>query len=133
MAEKRATRPGLRLRRVVVSCVCAVFLTAVTACGSSGSTGASGSSAESGSAGSSAATITIKDFKYTTPTSVAPGAKISVKNEDSIAHTVTADSGNAFDDQANSGTSSFTAPSEPGSYTFHCTFHPEMHGTLVVK
>jgi plastocyanin len=113
-----------------MSCACAVFLTSVTACGSgtdsNSATGSSGS-------GTAATTITIKDFKYTTPASVAPGATISVKNEDSLAHTVTADSGNAFDDQANPGNSSFTAPSEPGSYPFHCTFHPEMHGTLVVK
>jgi len=119
------------MRRAVVSCICAVLLTA-TACGSSGSSNGS-SSGGSGSGGSSADVITIKDFKYATPTSVAPGAKITVKNEDSAAHTVTADSGNAFDDQANSGNSTFTAPSEPGSYPFHCTFHPEMHGTLVVK
>ena len=130
MVEPRAAIAGRRVRRAVVSCVCAVFLTTVTACGSGpNSNGATGSSAN----GAAAATITIKDFKYTTPTSVSPGATIDVKNEDSIAHTVTADSGNAFDDQANSGTSSFTAPSEPGSYPFHCTFHPEMHGTLVVK
>ncbi|NYJ06105.1 cupredoxin domain-containing protein [Petropleomorpha daqingensis] len=117
------------MRRAVVACVCAVFLTTGTACGSGpDSNGATGSSA-----GAAAATITIKDFKYTTPTSVAPGVTINVNNEDSIAHTVTADSGNAFDDQANSGASSFTAPSKAGSYPFHCTFHPEMHGTLVVK
>ena len=126
MVGTRAAKNG---RRTVVSCACAVLLTA-TACGSSGSS--NGSSA-GGSGGSSADTITIKDFKYTTPASVAPGAKINVTNEDSAAHTVTADSGDAFDDQANTGTSSFTAPSQPGSYPFHCTFHPEMHGTLVVK
>jgi plastocyanin len=132
MVETRAATAGRRMRRAVVSWICAVLLTA-TACGSSGSAnGGSGSSA-AGSGGSSADVITIKDFGYSTPASVAPGAKISVKNEDSTAHTVTADSGNTFDDQANPGNSSFTAPSEPGSYPFHCTFHPEMHGTLVVK
>jgi plastocyanin len=129
MVETRAARSGRRTRRTVVSCVCAVLL---TACGSTSSSNGS-SAAGSGSGGSSADTITIKDFTYTTPASVAPGAKISVDNQDSVAHTVTADKGNAFDDQANTGTSSFTAPSEPGSYPFHCTFHPEMHGTLVVK
>jgi len=24
-------------------------------------------------------------------------------------------------------------PNEPGTYTFHCTYHPSMHGTLTVK
>jgi plastocyanin len=27
----------------------------------------------------------------------------------------------------------FTAPNKPGNYKFHCTFHSNMHGTLVVK
>jgi len=123
---------GPRARSAVLAMLCSVVLAVVTACGSSGSS--SGSPAASGSgSGSSAVVITIKDFAYVTPASVAPGAKITVKNEDSAAHTVTADSGNAFDDQAPTGNSTFTAPSEPGSYPFHCTFHPEMHGTLVVK
>ena len=56
-----------------------------------------------------------------------------MKNEDNTAHTVTADSGNAFDSPAPTGNSTFTAPTKPGSYPFHCSIHPEMHGTLVVK
>jgi plastocyanin len=111
-----------------MSCAFAVVLT-TTACGSSGGSSAS----DSGSGASSADVITIKDFKYTDPASVAPGAKITVKNLDSIAHTVTADSGGSFDDQSQPGNSTFTAPTKPGTYPYHCTFHPEMHGTLVVK
>ena len=131
MVQSRAARAGRRTRAALVSCACAVVVTA-TACGSSGSSG-DGSGSSAGGSGASADTITIKDFQFSTPDSVAPGAKVSVNNQDGTAHTVTADSGNAFDDQANPGNSSFTAPSEPGSYPFHCTFHPEMHGTLVVK
>jgi plastocyanin len=112
--------------RLALAGLCAV---ALVACGSSGSS--SGSSSSSG--GSSGSTITISDFSYSTPDSVSPGATVTVDNKDSTAHTVTADSGNAFDDSANSGTSTFTAPTKPGSYPFHCNFHPEMHGTLVVK
>jgi plastocyanin len=78
--------------------------------------------------------ITIKNFGFTTPASVSPGATVTVRNEDSTDHTVTVDSGGAFDDPAPaSGTSTFTAPASPGSYAFHCTIHPFMHGTLVVK
>ena len=75
----------------------------------------------------------IKDFAFTTPASVNPGAKVTVNNMDGLEHTVTVDKGNAFDSKAPAGTSSFTAPMAPGSYPFHCTIHPEMHGTLVVK
>lgn len=77
--------------------------------------------------------ITISSFAYSVPTSVAPGATITVTNKDSVAHTVTTDSGGAFDVMVPAGgTASFKAPSTPGSYAFHCTIHPSMHGTLVV-
>ena len=65
-------------------------------------------------------------------TSVSPGATVTVHNLDGLAHTVTADGGD-FDSPAPAGNSSFTAPTKPGSYPFHCSIHPEMHGTLVVK
>jgi plastocyanin len=125
--------------RLFLAGLCAVTL---VACGSSGSSSSSGatsgsSSSSSGSsssdAGRMASTITIKDFSFTTPDSVTPGATITVDNKDGTAHTVTSDAGNAFDDAAAPGTSTFTAPTKPGSYPFHCNIHPEMHGTLVVQ
>lgn len=83
---------------------------------------------------SAAAVITIKDYGFKGPVSVTPGASITIKNEDTVTHTVTADSGGAFDVTVNAGSSAkLTAPSKPGSYPYHCTFHAEMHGTLVVK
>jgi plastocyanin len=123
--------------RLVLAGLCAVVL---VACGSSGSSssssamsGSSSSASSSSDAGSTASTITIKSFSFTTPDSVSPGATVTVDNQDGTAHTVTADDGKSFDDQAANGTSSFTAPTKPGSYPFHCTIHPSMHGTLVVK
>jgi plastocyanin len=122
------------LARLVLAALCAVVL---VACGSSGTSSSSGATSSSGSSasdgGSSASTITIKDFTFTTPDSVSPGATITVDNKDGTAHTVTSDDGDAFDDSASPGTSTFTAPTKPGTYPFHCTIHPEMHGTLVVK
>jgi plastocyanin len=122
--------------RLLLAGLCAV---ALVACGSSGTSSSSGatsgssSSSSSSDAGSSASTITIKDFAFTTPASVSPGTTITVDNKDGTAHTVSSDDGKAFDDAAAPGTSTFTAPSTPGSYPFHCNIHPEMHGTLVVK
>ena len=133
--------------RPVLAGLCAVVL---VACGSSdspsssattsASSSSSGTTSESSSpasssadAGSSAATITVDNFSFATPDSVSPGATITVDNKDGTDHTVTADEGNAFDDLAAAGTSTFTAPTEPGSYPFHCNFHPQMHGTLVVE
>jgi plastocyanin len=132
-----------------------VALGMLAACSSSGkstSTTAAGSASKSvsvsattsmtsGSAGTSssgtpqsAAMIHISSFKYMVPASVSPGAMVSVMNMDGENHTVTADSGNAFDVKANAGAIvMFAAPKTPGSYPFHCTYHSNMHGVLVVK
>jgi plastocyanin len=130
--------------RLLLAGLCAVTL---VACGSSGSSSSSGSASSSGTtaasassvgssssdAGSTASTITIQDFNFTTPASVSPSATITVDNKDGTAHTVTSDDRHTFDDAASPGTSTFTAPTKPGSYPFHCNIHPSMHGTLVVK
>ena len=80
------------------------------------------------------ATITIKDFAYGDPLTVTPGAAVTVTNMDTAPHTVTADEGAAFDAEVKGGgTATFTAPTTPGTYPYHCTFHPNMHGTLIVK
>lgn len=85
-------------------------------------------------ANTASATITIKNFGYTVSGTVSPGEKISVHNNDSEAHTVTADTGDKFDvTVAPSATATFTAPDTAGSYAFHCTYHAEMHGTLTVR
>lgn len=82
-----------------------------------------------------AAVVTIKNFAYEVPASVQPGAMVKVTNSDQVAHTVTADqSDSLFNVTVDpGGSATFAAPSKPGSYKFHCTYHSNMHGTLVVK
>jgi plastocyanin len=79
------------------------------------------------------AEILIKDFKYMGADTVRPGAQITVTNEDIEAHTITADTGNTFDAIIKVGTGTFTAPTQPGTYPYHCNFHGNMKGTLTVK
>lgn len=104
----------------------------------SSSSSTSSSSAPSSSSSSSAtkeaeAVITIADFAYKVPASVAPGATITIKNGDSQAHTVTSKDG-GFDVKVDpNGRATMKAPDKPGSYKFVCTFHANMSGTLVVK
>ena len=106
-------------------------------CAAGGGSPAPTTSAVPGSPGSiaGAASITIKDFGFGAPITVSPGAAVSVTNLDSAPHTVTADDGSAFDldVKGGGGTGTFTAPTQPGTYTYHCTYHPNMHGTLPVK
>lgn len=94
---------------------------------------ASGSEATSAPASASAATITIANMSFGEPTTVSPGAQITIKNDDSAEHSVTSDTAGKFDVEVEGkkqGT--LTAPTEPGEYAFHCKYHPSMHGTLIV-
>lgn len=82
------------------------------------------------------ADIEISGFKFTPASlTVKAGQIVSVTNRDSVGHTVTADDGTSFESgllgKDQSGT--ITAPSKPGSYSFHCSPHPNMKGTLVVE
>jgi plastocyanin len=81
-----------------------------------------------------AATITIADMSFGEPVTVPPGAQITIKNDDSAEHSVTSETAGQFDvhiDGNQQGT--LTAPAEPGEYAFHCVYHPNMKGTLIVS
>jgi plastocyanin len=109
----------------------------VTGCSSGTTTTASPespSAAASSTATAAGPTITIADMKFSAPLTVAPGATVTVVNSDGPEHSVTADSGNAFNvDVDGKGTATFTAPTQPGTYAYHCTYHPSMHGQLIVQ
>ena len=127
----------------LASAVTAVLVAGAGACSSGGSSGKAASpgtgttpssSAPAAPAPAAAATITITNFVFTGPTTVSPGATVAVTNTDSTDHTVTGDGLNQFDVQAPAGkTVTFTAPTAPGTYPFHCSIHPTMHGSLIVK
>ena len=126
--------------------IAATALVGLSGCGSPGggpgstpaTTAASSMTAMStpGSTAGTSATvvITITNFAYQGPDSVTPGSTVTVKNEDSQAHTVTSDQAGLFDAVVpGGGNVVFTAPTTAGSYAYHCTYHSNMHGTLVVK
>lgn len=80
-------------------------------------------------------TISISGFAFSPTTlTVAPGATITVTNNDSAPHSVTAND-NSFDTGllAKGKSATFTAPSTPGTYLYFCTAHPSMTGTLIVQ
>jgi plastocyanin len=114
----------------------------MTACSAGSSTSstvpaATGTTA-SGAAGSGTAdTIVIKNFMFSPMTlSVSPGEVVTVRNEDSVTHTLTdAASPNLFGtgDVAPGQVKTFKAPAKAGSYSFFCTIHQYMTGTLVVR
>jgi plastocyanin len=79
--------------------------------------------------------IVISDFAYTVPASVSPGQQVTIVNKDGANHTVTADANNVFDIRVSGGggIETFTAPTTPGTYAFHCKYHANMHGSLIVQ
>lgn len=78
--------------------------------------------------------IVISDFAYSVPATVPAGATVTVRNEDSVAHTVTSDEPGVFDVAVDPGHEvELTVPDSAGDYPFHCTPHPNMTATLVVE
>jgi len=110
---------------LVMACAAAFGLAACSSSSSKGSGSGSGS-------GSSAAAITIKDLQFTVGASVKAGSTVTVKNNDGFQHTVTADNGEFNVSIDGNGHATFKAPSQPGTYKFHCNIHATMHGTLTV-
>ena len=110
-----------------------------TACGSSSKTTESAASTASGSAESnetapSGPTITIAGMAFGQPLTVSPSAQINIVNKDTVEHSVTSDTADVFSRDVDGGEkASLTAPSQPGTYAFHCKYHPNMKGTLTVK
>jgi plastocyanin len=97
-------------------------------------TPAGGATTAAGGARAGAATITISGFAFPESTTVAAGSTIKITNDDSDEHSFTADDGSSFDTDIEGGESAdVTAPSAPGTYTFHCKYHSSMKATLIVK
>lgn len=76
--------------------------------------------------------ISIENFTFSGPGTVNPSGEITVTNNDTEVHTVTADDG-SFDVTIPGGTSAtFAAPSTAGTDGFFCKFHGNMRGSLTV-
>ena len=138
------------MKKILLWCAAVCLAAAAfTACGSEssyttteGDTGTATATAspentsETTTVGAEAAgpTITMANMSFGEPITVAPGAQITVKNDDSAEHSVTSQTEGQFDVHVDGGEQgSFTAPTEPGEYAFYCVYHPSMKGTLIVK
>jgi glucose/arabinose dehydrogenase/plastocyanin len=78
--------------------------------------------------------ITIQNYSFS-PSSItiSKGDTVTWQNNDSAIHRIVADD-NSFDlgDVSNSGTSKYIFD-KAGTYSYHCSIHPEMKGVVVVK
>ena len=121
--------------------VCAA---ALAACGGSGSSPAA-SAAASAAAPSEAApseapaagggdAVTIANFAFGPASlSVAAGTTVTWTNDDSAAHTATADDG-SFDSSSIAPGATFSqAFDTAGTFAYHCSIHPNMTATIEVN
>ncbi len=79
--------------------------------------------------------VTILDFEFMPPAiTVAPGTEVTFVNDDTAAHTASAEDSSVFDTGAiQQGDEATVTLKEPGTYPYICEFHPQMHGTVVVE
>jgi plastocyanin len=131
------TRPDVRIshrgRRTGAAVALALALgTGAAACGSSGSS----SAAKSGSGGSTSDKIDIKNFAFNpSNTTVKVGTTVTWTMQDaSTTHTVTASDG-TFDsgDLSQVGKTFPFTFTKAGTFTYKCSIHNSMTGTIVVK
>jgi plastocyanin len=130
MALRAAT-----VRRLVGSLfLLAAVAMIATACSSTGSTayGAPASTAATTTAATASA-ATIQGFSFQPGVLKAkPGAKVTWTNRDAVAHTVTADNSSFASGNLQPGRSFSFTFTRAGTYAYHCSIHPSMHGSVVV-
>ncbi len=77
--------------------------------------------------------VEIVDFAYDPdPTTIQAGGKVIWTNRDSAPHTATADDGSFDTGTIEQGKLKSESFKQPGTYTYFCTIHPDMHGTVEV-
>ena len=112
----------------------ALLLVLAAGCGGDDSTSAAAATTTTTTASAASASsgaISIKDFAFSPDKqTVAAGATVTVTNNDTTAHTVTADDG-SFDTKEIQPGASATLKVD-GSTTYHCEIHDYMRGTLTV-
>jgi len=81
-----------------------------------------------------AAVIHLKNDAFTPATvTVRAGESVAFVNDDDDAHTATADDGSWDSEGLSRGERWVHAFAKPGRYAYHCTVHPFMKGTIVVR
>ncbi len=77
--------------------------------------------------------VEIVEFTYSPdPVVVQVGGKVTWKNDDNAPHTATADDGSFETGIIETGKQKSVTFKEAGTFTYFCTVHPFMHGTVEV-
>jgi plastocyanin len=77
--------------------------------------------------------VEIVEFTYDPdPVTIQVGGKATWLNQDSAPHTATADDGSFDTGTLEQGKLKSETFKEAGTFPYHCTIHPSMHGTIEV-
>lgn len=79
-----------------------------------------------------AGTITMSNISFSGTSTVQAGETIELDNQDEVPHTFTDEDG-AFDVSISPGGRATYTFEEPGEYSYFCTIHPSMTGTITVE
>jgi YVTN family beta-propeller protein len=125
-------------RKVVIQPGPAGTTAATPAQPTSGSTGASSATTSAGAPAAAQASapngISIANFAFGPSTlTVKAGDEVTFTNNDSVTHTSTSADGTWDSGPLAPGKSYKVTLSTPGTYSFHCSIHPFMTGTVVVQ
>jgi amicyanin len=122
----------------IVFCLACTFLLilASVAAGCSSYQTAPATTAPPSAAGGGNA-IAIQNFAFEPATmTIKTGDTVTWTNKDGAPHTIVADSGSPVQfssSQLSTGNSYSFTFTQAGSYTYHCSIHPSMKGTIVVQ
>ena len=79
-------------------------------------------------------TVSIQDFSFNPgQITVAPGTTVTWTNEGPSPHTTTADDGSWDSGELQQGEDFSFTFDEPGTYTYHCSIHPDMTASVKVS
>jgi len=79
-------------------------------------------------------TVSIQDFSFSpAQMTVAPGTTVTWTNKGPSPHTTTADDGTWDSGKLQQGEDFSFTLDKPGTYTYHCSIHPEMTATIKVS
>ncbi len=85
-------------------------------------------------AGDSANAVVMKNFAFSPATiTVNTGTTVTWTNDDGATHTVVSDSGAFASEPLGPGSSFRFTFNTAGTYTYHCSIHTSMKGTVVVQ
>ena len=122
----------MRLKHVInpAAVLLAIFIIgfAVYACNKSSGYGSGNNGGTSGS------NISIKNFAFSVSSlNISSGTVVKWTNNDATAHTVTADDGSFDSGELGPGQSYTRTFTSAGTFAYHCTYHPMMTASIVVK